>query len=364
MFKCPAFFSIPWKYVCDGKWDCPNGFYELVNSFCFDKRKACKTLFKCRYSQICIHFTDVCNSRADCPLADDESLCLLNSALCPPNCECLTFAVMCNGSPTPSRYDFTSFRIILLTNSKISRTLPLHSLISLSIQKSIFLDSICDVVSHSPFLVDIALPFNHISHLSKSCFDKSKFLVSISLDNNNLIALPKRVFSNLQQLKCVNISNNPLIEIWPDTFLDLPHLKIVSLLNLKKLAAQQLIITFQLAFLEASNYDHCCLAQSETTCSARKPWYFSCLEILPVSEHKIFFICFSVLIMVTNMVSLALQWLLIFKANDKKISFGVQIIAINLQDVVGTIPFIMLLSADTKLKRKSFHGNNHWNTSL
>ena len=32
MFKCPKYYCIPWNYVCDGKWDCPEGYDEIINS--------------------------------------------------------------------------------------------------------------------------------------------------------------------------------------------------------------------------------------------------------------------------------------------------------------------------------------------
>ena len=33
MFKCPSSYCLPWKYVCDGKWDCPEGNDETPLSF-------------------------------------------------------------------------------------------------------------------------------------------------------------------------------------------------------------------------------------------------------------------------------------------------------------------------------------------
>ncbi len=130
MFKCPAYFCIPMNYVCDGKWDCPNGTDQLVNTLCSIKRRGrtYKHLFKCRYSHTCLHFTDVCNGKTDCPFADDESLCLLKSVVCPENCNCLTFAVMCNELEGLSDHGFKYYRTI------------------------------------------------HLSHLPKGCFDKSELL--------------------------------------------------------------------------------------------------------------------------------------------------------------------------------------------
>ena len=38
-FKCPAYYYIIWSYVCDGKWDCPNGEEELKNNICITDYK-------------------------------------------------------------------------------------------------------------------------------------------------------------------------------------------------------------------------------------------------------------------------------------------------------------------------------------
>ena len=58
LFKCPSYHCIPWGYVCDSKWDCPDGFDEHI---CGSKRQY-HNMYKCTQSQICIHLNDVCNS--------------------------------------------------------------------------------------------------------------------------------------------------------------------------------------------------------------------------------------------------------------------------------------------------------------
>ena len=44
MFKCTSSFCIPWSYINDGKWDCPNGEDE-------SKFHYCDGMYKCRYSR-------------------------------------------------------------------------------------------------------------------------------------------------------------------------------------------------------------------------------------------------------------------------------------------------------------------------
>ena len=44
-FKCPMSYCIPYSYVCNGKWDCPQGYDEMNNSTC-KKDRQCPNMFK------------------------------------------------------------------------------------------------------------------------------------------------------------------------------------------------------------------------------------------------------------------------------------------------------------------------------
>ena len=86
--KCPANYCIPQRYICDGKWDCWNGFDEQA---C--EKRSCFGLFSYRNSSVCIHIKDVCDDNKDCPYGDDEVQC--DVTLCVLGCTCLSKAMMC-----------------------------------------------------------------------------------------------------------------------------------------------------------------------------------------------------------------------------------------------------------------------------
>ncbi len=86
-YKCPGYYCIPFSYLCDGKWDCPDVSDERKKHNCGYNRK-CKNMFHCSSSQICVHFEDVCDGFMDCPLQDDEFVCTLKYVSCPMNCKC------------------------------------------------------------------------------------------------------------------------------------------------------------------------------------------------------------------------------------------------------------------------------------
>ena len=92
-YKCPGHYCIPWRYVCEGKWDCPLG-YDEFKITCGELRK-CQRMFHCYGTGICLHLKDICDGYKDCPYGDDEVLCLLSTVYCPKVCICINFAIVC-----------------------------------------------------------------------------------------------------------------------------------------------------------------------------------------------------------------------------------------------------------------------------
>ncbi len=89
-YKCPGYYCIPWRYVCDKKIDCPGGLDERKCP-----RSSCPGQFKCMESDICVSRESLCDTLLDCPSRDDEEYCSLSIAICPKQCICLLFALYC-----------------------------------------------------------------------------------------------------------------------------------------------------------------------------------------------------------------------------------------------------------------------------
>ena len=47
MFKCIKSYCILWTFVCDGKWDCPEGDGEILSGMC-GKDLFCNKMYKCK----------------------------------------------------------------------------------------------------------------------------------------------------------------------------------------------------------------------------------------------------------------------------------------------------------------------------
>ena len=86
-FKCPGYYCIPFRYVCNGRWECPGGREE---DHC--NRSNCPGLFRCWKSTICISPQDVCDGIIDCPHGDDTRFCYMTLPPCPTSCVCMLFS--------------------------------------------------------------------------------------------------------------------------------------------------------------------------------------------------------------------------------------------------------------------------------
>ena len=87
-FKCLSYYCIPYKYVCDGRQDCPLGDDEHR---CFQQN--CTGLFRCKGTNLCVHYNEFCDNNTDCPNGDDEILCEIPA--CPPVCTCFMTSLTC-----------------------------------------------------------------------------------------------------------------------------------------------------------------------------------------------------------------------------------------------------------------------------
>ena len=89
-YKCPGFYCIPWRYLCDKKIDCPGGLDETQCN-----RSSCPGQFKCMDSDTCISVDSICDNVDDCPSVDDEQFCSPAIPRCPKKCTCLLYALNC-----------------------------------------------------------------------------------------------------------------------------------------------------------------------------------------------------------------------------------------------------------------------------
>ena len=232
-YKCPDSYCIPLSYICDGKWDCASGYDEDILHTC--KIRNCIGFFHCSDSSICVHLEDVCDNYVDCPLKDDELMCVLHNNKCPIFCVCHNLAFQCIGNlPEISNI----YRILPYHSMKISFT----DMISLNLLKVfghlVKVDLCCNTISlpcgtlsgnKSVLWLDISK--NIISVLLPYCFNNLSGLELFYMNNNHLHMIHKIALLNIPRLKLLNLSYNSLNNIPPTLLYELYNLKILSILK-------------------------------------------------------------------------------------------------------------------------------------
>ena len=355
-FKCSGFYCISWSYVCNGKWDCPGGSDKIDIQQCGQFRK-CKHMLKCKASQICIHLGDLCDGVVDCPDGNDEaSHCMWNIPLCPNSCECLLSAVKCFEVPSNVtdiiKHEHFPFFAVFIESSGISRSFlsldskmnEVNNIFVLVIRNSKIVQP-CYLTSKMVNLVSIDFSLNIINDLQNGCYTNS--LKIITLSNNLISHIIHNVFSESKSLLSLDLSNNPLRSLSDSSTFKMPILQILSIQNNSLHYLKT--ITFhlpKLLVLKTENFRLCCFISDKAKCTSQIPWFISCENILSNKAIKITFYCVSSLIILLNIISILLQ-VIIFEKNIKKnSSFGIIIGAVNISDLMLSIPLCILWSAD------------------
>ena len=81
-------------------------------------------MFTCKFSSTCILTNNVCDGITDCPLSDDENICIGTN--CIDECTCLNYGISCqNENLLHKQHLFTFFHhyvFIRITNSTLPQT--------------------------------------------------------------------------------------------------------------------------------------------------------------------------------------------------------------------------------------------------
>ena len=370
MFKCPDFYCIPWGYICDGKWDCPKGYDESIYQQC--ENRAYINMFKCKMSSVCIHLGDVCNGQFDCPYHDDELLCLLKDTTCPLDCQCLAFALRCYSTyiseyTLPIYFPYISVTIINCTLSikdTLKRAFQYVFFQSLTNTK---FENICNFVSFMKQVITLDVSKNKINKMKTYCFKSKITLKVIKLNDNMLQHVEKFAFYNLVSLSFIDLSNNKLTAVFKNSIIGSDKLSFLSLENNTLDATRSKNIQYlDMKFLQIDYFPLCCFTKNNVKCSAKKPWYMSCSQLLVNNLVKKIFYFLSFIVVVVNALHLLVQRKFVGEKQkcQKAAAFESIVISISLLDMIGSFPIFILWISDLYFKDNLILMQNQWKSSI
>ena len=344
-YKCPGYYCVPYAYVCNGIWDCPDGADESHIHRCGYSR-SCKFMFKCINSHICIHLTDICDGKDDCPFKDDEEMCELNNH-CPHSRTCFHYAVACV---------HMSISIGELVNLPyIADTIIFTDLEAVSflkyIQRVYFFNvsrnnigSFCTFPRDLDFLKEIDMSWNKITSIPSACFYNLSTLQQIYFNNNKLSQIGSKSFVHLKTICILDISNNKILKIAKDTFLKVSVIHKLILLNnpLTKISLD----TFSLMPVKSiftNGYHICCIAPPHVICTAQKPWYASCSTLFPNNalRYSYSFVSFTLIT-----INISFGRSTIKKLRKKPKYLDVNLLAIRISEIIYGMYLTVIWVAD------------------
>ncbi len=305
-FKCPDQFCIPWGYLCNGIWDCPEGTDELAN-MCYERN--CSGLFSCKHSTtMCLHLEDVCDGLAECPFKDDEMLCNLQGNLCPSGCTCLNYAIWCSREnvhflnvPLPYVSSHTTFCNI----SSLHFLAELTFVIFINISHN-SLSQIGNTFHKNKYLVSIDLSFNTIQRLLRLSFFSMDRIRYILLKNNMITTIDKSSFQDLSLLFVLDLSGNS-IDVFDLNFLSgicLLHILFVSQNPYTKIYEGNVMTGVDLKIMYTDKHKFCCL-KSTSACFHNDSRHVSCSALLPDLWLPVGTFCCASCILILNFISLS-----------------------------------------------------------
>ncbi len=373
MFKCPGYYCIPWRRVCDGEWNCPSGRDESYHyhSICSQTR-TCKHMFQCHNTKRCIHLGDVCDGIRDCPSADDENFCSLHSFHCFKGCTCAAFTLLCTQKHFLfERFDNEYPHSLLMFDGCSFRTrnptFLFSSLLTAAVTNS-GLTTGCALLTSSSNLCVLKLSHNKIQELQQTCFRDNRKLYEILLNHNLLTTIGEHTFSHLKALKILNLSHNCLIS---QTAFDA-----VNSLNVDILSVSQNAFVLSSEFfkqicvkrlVETSQFRLCCILPETAECSLQLPWHFKCENLLPNLALKVCFKVIGAVVLLANMVSILQRRIIRAGFNRQSKStkaFELTVLWVNVSDVTCFLFLTALWIADIFYGDDFVLEEENWRSSI
>ncbi len=361
LFKCHLSYCVVWSFVCDGKLDCP---WADDESMCRDKAR-CQHLYKCKSQRdspsTCIHLTKICDGQFDCVLNDDEVLCELKA--CPHGCRCLLYATTCGTSFSIEGVAPFPYKLVTIHSAQLlpkrSVALLFPNVTHLTITKSRIVG-----VCHQNIALAILflnLQYIHIKYVSRCCFQSQTSVTMILLENDEIQFVEAQSFTSLDKLRMLSLSHNPLKSLPRDLCEACPSFKIMYLVNASLTDIDvEALNTLSLNFLKTENHHLCCTASDSAVCTAQRPWYISCSDLIGNTKQRTAFVAVSVLILSFCAISIVCH----IGTRSSGKGYSIVVVAVNLIDLQCLVYLIAIWIADIVHRGTFMVKEEEWRSSI
>ncbi len=365
MFKCQGYYCVPYSYICNGRWDCPNGEDELAIHGC-QQNGNCQYFFNCKTSHICIHMSSVCDNLTDCPNEDDEFACSLAHVPCPLPCQCLTFAVTCSNISAFVKFEEQIFSFFVVSIQFIAlHWVVLPSLHNIMILKLLLvkLDCLFDTILKSKHLLFFEVSWSDIGKLKSTCSNDLHLLFVLALTFDQITHLPHKTFCNLLSLKFLDLSGNLLTQLQSSAFANTSG-RILTLYNNTFLPKEfNMLQSYDVQVLRTDDFQLCCKLEADAVCSSSIPWYAKCSRLLTNTSLRVSFYTISTIIFVLNTCSASLQQCWRKSRHQKQKAFHQVAVVLNLCDMIFSLCLILIWCVDLHFHENYILRERNWRSS-
>ncbi len=365
MLKCANSYCIPFRYVCDGRWDCWHGDDEKM---C--KNYSCVQMFKCRYHSTCIHIENVCDERTDCPLEDDEKIC--EKMECVKQCTCLNYGITCKDQNFIGAGKFLLkmmyFVFISISESKV----PNDRINVLSYAERLLLNHNnltqplrCDSAGPDINIKVLEMSFNKIFCLKNNHFTCLPNLNHLVLKHNKISEIVEHTFKSLSKLVTLDLQQNEITSLGKCSFCGTKDLNFINLLqNNIFYVGSKLFSGIIVKSILTDRFHICCMyLDINFMCTAKPIWPSSCEALLSNLGLKVVSWVVGFVVTVFNIISgssVVNKWV---KSKELK-HYDRQVLLINACDLTVGLYLLTVAIKDAVAGGKYVESDLKWRSGV
>ena len=381
-FKCPKSYCIPNRLVCDGTWDCLDGWDEKDCS-----NFVCPGMFRCKNEQRCLDQRVVCDGTNDCrQKGEDELFC--DFLTCPAGCTCIGYFMNCSSLNMDTMPTVTKELRSLVLSDNMFTVLPLFAgfyrfgVLDLSSNSLDRLPAFAFRDQRNLFYLNIAN--NNLTYLQKNTFWGLNRLVTLHLHGNPLKYLESESFFGLNIIPDLQLGSLQIAQINSGVFLGLTNLKHLSLKNNKIrliesgafIGLDNLIIlnlerneiknlsddTFKplrnLQNLRSDAFEFCCKAAHAQKCTPGADEFSSCSDLLSSPYLQVTTWIIGVTAFMINL------FVIIWRCHsNQKNVLSLLLMNLALSDFIRGLGLIVVASVDVLFRGEYIQQDNDWRSS-